>query len=208
VNCFGRVVQSPVVLFGLWLACFDIGRTAETNPPAATVVSVEGTVEWLHDNTARWTTARAGLVMEVGDQLRTGPRSRATLRLSNLSVLRVGELMTYQIEAPRTAQGQPVFNFKSGAAYFFSRDKPQEVQIRTPTVTGAIRGTEFNVLVAADGRTTVTMIDGEVELTNAFGAVTLKANEQGVAESGRAPAYGHTLQNHWPLTKAATCWKH
>ena len=85
--------------------------------------------------------------------IKCGPetRSRATLRLKNLSVLRVGELMTYEIEPPRTATAKPTFNFKSGSAYFFSRDKPQEVQIRTPTVTGAIRGTEFNVNVSPDG---------------------------------------------------------
>ena len=37
------------------------------------------------------------------------------------------------------------------------------------------------------GRTTVTMIDGEVELTNSFGSVILNGGDQGVAEAGRAP---------------------
>ena len=54
-------------------------------------------------------------------------------------------------------------------------------------MTGAIRGTEFEVNVAPDGRTTLTMIDGEVELANALGTVRLNAGEQGVAETGRAP---------------------
>jgi tetratricopeptide (TPR) repeat protein len=151
------------------------------------VLSVEGTVEWLPENATAWRVARPGSMMQVGDQLRTGPQSRATLRLSNLSILRVSELMTYEIEPPRNAQGKPVLNLRAGSAYFFSRDKPREIQLRTPTVTGAIRGTEFNVTVAPDGRTTLTMIDGEVELTNAFGSVALTANEQGVAESGHPP---------------------
>ena len=36
-------------------------------------------------------------------------------------------------------------------------------------------------------RTVVTMIDGEVELANALGAVVISGGEQGVAEAGRAP---------------------
>ena len=170
------------------MACFApwISR-AQQPPEAAGLISVEGTVELLRANSTNWTMANIGAKLNVGDQLRTGRRSRATLRLSNLSILRVGELMSYEIEPPRTTAGKPTLNLKSGTAYFFSRDRPQEVQIRTPTVTGAIRGTEFNVLVGPEGRTTVTMIDGEVELTNGFGSLDLSGGEQGVAEAGRAP---------------------
>ena len=63
----------------------------------------------------------------------------------------------------------------------------RKLQLRTPTVTGAIRGTEFEVTVAPDGGTTLTMIDGEVELANTLGTVRLNGGEQGVAEAGRAP---------------------
>jgi tetratricopeptide (TPR) repeat protein len=160
---------------------------AQQTGEVAVLVGIEGSVEVLHATSTNWISAGAGAKLNVGDQLRTGPRSRATLRLSNLSVLRVGELMNYEIEPPHTTEGRPTLNLKSGSAYFFSRDKPQEVQIRTPTVTGAIRGTEFNVSVEPDGRTTVTMIDGRVELTNHFGTLMLNGGEQGVAEAGRVP---------------------
>ena len=153
----------------------------------AVLVSVEGTVELLTAASTNWMTAGVGTKINVGDQLRTGPHSRATVRLSNLSVLRIGELMSYEIEPPHAPNAKPTLNLKSGSAYFFSRDRPQEVRVRTPTVTGAIRGTEFNISVANDGRTVVTMIDGQVELTNSFGSVALNGGEQGVAEAGRAP---------------------
>jgi tetratricopeptide (TPR) repeat protein len=171
-----------------WFVCLGVfAAPVNTNSASAIVVSVEGTVEILRLGAREWTVANVGSSMGVGDQLRTGQRSRATLRLSNLSVLRVGELMSYEIEPPPTTAGKPTLNLKSGSAYFFSRDRPQEVQIRTPTVTGAIRGTEFNISVGPDGRTTVTMIDGEVELTNSFGSLALSGGDQGVAEEGRAP---------------------
>ena len=162
---------------------------AGAQPPreTAVLVGMEGSVELLPAASTNWIPARVGAKLNVGDQLRTGPRSRATVRLSNMSVLRIGELMSYEIEPTHTASGKPILNLKSGTAYFFSRGRPQEVRFRTPTVAAAIRGTEFNILVAADGRTTVTMIDGEVELTNQFGTVFLRSGDEGVAEAGKAP---------------------
>ena len=157
-----------------------------SNNVSAIVISLEGSVEILPRGTTNWVTAKTGQSLGIGYQLRTGARSRAMIRLSNLSVLRVGERMTYEIEAPRVAGGKPVLNLRFGSIYFFSRDKPQETQLRTPTVTGAIRGTEFEATVAPDGRTTLTMIDGEVELANTLGTVRLTGGEQGVAGAGRA----------------------
>ncbi|MGA3163394.1 MAG: TonB-dependent receptor [Verrucomicrobiota bacterium] len=174
-------ILAAMVAFPPWISW------AQQPQGVAVLVGMEGSVELLPVASTNWMAASVGAKLNVSDQLRTGPRSRATLRLSNLSVLRVGELMSYEIEPPHTAAGKLTLNLKSGSAYFFSRDRPQEVQIRTPTVTAAIRGTEFDILVGPDGRTTVTMIDGEVELTNSFGSLALSGGEQGVAEVGRAP---------------------
>jgi len=175
---------------GLSPGTFPLQSSAAPDIPtggSSVVVTVEGQVEVLPKGATNWVAATVGQKLEAGYQLRTGPKSRALLRLSNYSVLRVGELMSYEIEPPRTATGKPGLNLKSGAAYFFSRDKPQEIQIRTPIVTGAIRGTEFNVQVGPDGHTVVTMIDGEVILTNRYGSVFLNGGEEGVAGPGQAP---------------------
>lgn len=164
------------------------GQPSASNSPAAVVVALEGTVDTARGGTVQWSAANIGTALTIGDQLRTGQRSRASIRLSNLSVLRVGELMHYEIEPARATSGAKAsLNLKAGSAYFFSRDKPGSMELKTPTVTGAIRGTEFAVTVEPDGRTTLMMIDGEVELTNPLGHVTLNAGDQGVAEAGRAP---------------------
>ena len=55
---------------------------------------------------------------------------------------------------PKPGQNQ-VIEVKSGAAYFFNRDKPDQTQFQTPSSSGAIRGTEFNLVVAEDGSTTL-----------------------------------------------------
>ena len=162
------------------------GQGAVTNYDSV-VLEVEGTVKTLAAGGANWEELKPGQRLRPGDQVRTGPASRATIRLSNLSVLRVSELMTYELEPPREPGGKPGINIKAGSAYFFSRDKPTEIQFRTPIATGAIRGTEFSVCVASDGRTQVALIDGSVVFSNPLGEVKLTNGEQAVVEAGRTP---------------------
>ena len=99
----------------------------------------------------------------------------------DLSVVRVNELTSMEIQPPEKAGDKPQLDLKSGATYFFSREKPTEVQFRTPVASGAIRGTEFNLAVddKDNGRTVLSLIDGEVDLANAQGRETIKSGEFG-----------------------------
>jgi Tfp pilus assembly protein PilF len=163
------------------------------NPPAApasgdsVLLTIEGSVETAAAGTMGWQPARTNEILHVGDRLRTGLRSRATVRLSNLTVLRVNELTTLQIQPPSAPGKQSALNLEKGAAYFFSRERPTEMEFRTPLASGAIRGTEFNLAVDDNGTTRVTLIDGAVALNNAGGAVDLVSGEQGIVEPGQPP---------------------
>ncbi|MCU0857517.1 MAG: FecR domain-containing protein [Pontiellaceae bacterium] len=154
----------------------------------AVVLTIEGRVETVRTGTTDWLPAQTNEILEVGDRLRTGLRSRATVRLSDLTVLRVNELTTLKIQPPSQPEKQPALHLEKGGAYFFSRERPVEMEFRTPLASGAIRGTEFNLTVADDGQTVVTLLDGEVELNNESGTVNLVSGEQGIVEHGKAPA--------------------
>ena len=72
--------------------------------------------------------------------------------------------------------------------HFFSSRKPKDFgRVETPTVTAAIRGTEFVVDVGDRGVTTITMIEGVVDASNSFGSVQVGAGEQAYVEPGKAP---------------------
>ena len=152
------------------------------------LLTAEGKVEAAAAGSTDWLVARTNQTLHVGDRLRTGLHSRATVRLSNLTVLRVNELTTLQIQPPSAPGKQSALDLEKGAAYFFSRERPTEMEFRTPLASGAIRGTEFNLAVADDGKTEVTLIDGAVALTNQNGGVNLASGEQGIVEPGQAPA--------------------
>jgi cytochrome c-type biogenesis protein CcmH/NrfG len=181
---------------GVWiffslLLCVRI--VSAQNSPAAPatgdslLLTAEGKVEAAAAGSTDWQAASTNQTLHVGDRLRTGLHSRATVRLSNLTVLRVNELTTLQIQPPSAPGKQSALDLEKGAAYFFSRERPTEMEFRTPLASGAIRGTEFNLAVADDGKTEVTLIDGAVALTNQNGGVNLASGEQGVVEPGQAP---------------------
>src|SRR6202030_1107043 len=90
------------------------------------------------------------LPLVVGDSVRTGLLSRATVRLTDLSVLRMNEATTIQVLPAEKLGNTEGIDIKNGALYFFSRDRPREMRIQTPVATGALRGTEFHVAVGAN----------------------------------------------------------
>ena len=82
-----------------------------------------------------------------------------------------------RLSSPARAIALDVLRVISGTHYFSSRTPTDYAPIQTPTVTAAIRGTEFVVEVAANGATTVTMLEGVVDASNEHGAVTVSAGE-------------------------------
>jgi len=165
--------------------------SAQSNASPATgtcvVLTVEGNVEVASSGTTTWSIVTPNQVLRVGDRVRTGLRSRATLKWSDLSVLRINQLTSMELIAPEKEGGQKQLELKSGAAYLFSREKPEEIQFRTPVASGAIRGTEFNLSVGEDGHTELALLDGEVDLGNDQGAVTLKSGEKAAVSQNQRP---------------------
>ena len=175
----------PLFILVLLLGAFN-SSAAETN--GCVLVERQGKVEIARKGSADWTLARPDDVLQVGDRIRTGLRARATLRWSELAVIRVKELTSMEIQPPAKDGAKPEMELKSGATYFFSREKPEDIQFRTPVASGAIRGTEFNLAVADDGSTELSLLNGAVDLANAQGSTTLASGEQGTVKPGQAPA--------------------
>jgi cytochrome c-type biogenesis protein CcmH/NrfG len=167
------------------------GRALAENPtgaavPAAVVLTIEGRVEVARAGQTEWFASATNLALQFGDSLRTGPQSRATLRLSDSSVLRVDERTELEIRSQQEGEGS-VLDLESGSSYFFHRSKPSSLQFHTPLISGAIRGTEFNLTAADDGSTSVSLLDGSVSMKNSQGELVLAGGEQGIVSPGQAP---------------------
>ena len=160
-------------------------QTAESTDKAS-LLSKENIVDAANAG-GPWATATVGQSLAVHDRLRTGEDSRAAVRMTDLSILRMDELTTIEIIPPATASDKATLNLEGGTSYFFSREKSRETRVQTPAANGAIRGTEFVVSVANNGSTTLTMIDGQVELSNAHGSLVVNSGEQAKVDVGGVP---------------------
>jgi Flp pilus assembly protein TadD len=176
-----------ILLAVLWCGQSHANAQASPPPDASSLLTAEGQVSLSRAGTTLWLAAETNAVLQNGDRLRTGLRSRAVVRLGNLSVVRVNELTTFLVQPP-TAPGKTAkLNVQSGSTYFFSREKPADVEFSTPLSSGAIRGTEFNLAVAEDGRSVVTLLDGALSISNALGALELVSGEAATVEAGQTP---------------------
>lgn len=163
-------------------------RLSGTNAAEPVLLTVEGTVEISRVGALGWRAGHPNEVLHLGDRLRTGLRSRAVVQFSSLSVMRVNELTTFVVQQPSVAGKPPRLDVRAGSTYFFSRERPADVDISTPLSSGAIRGTEFLLRVdPAGGRNEVALLDGALSLSNAFGTVELASGQQAAIEPGQAP---------------------
>lgn len=159
------------------------------------ILSVEGhPVEVSRDGGRTWDVARTEVpycMLKPGHQLRTGAGSRAVVQLSDYTVLRLGPLSYLEIPPEGRRRG---FNLFRGILYFFHRDRPGEFDVQTPTVSAVVRGTEFNLRVEPDGTTTVSLFDGEVDLSNPAGQLRIQSGEGAVVRPGQRPTLVSVLE--------------
>ena len=100
------------------------------------LVELEGKAVIARRGSAAWDPAYTNQMLFPGDRLRTLERSRAVVRLSDLSLLRLSELTHIQIPEATTRRGG--FNLIRGLLYFFLRDKPGVMPVTTPTACAVV----------------------------------------------------------------------
>ncbi|MBN9692425.1 MAG: FecR domain-containing protein [Verrucomicrobia bacterium] len=184
---------------------------AQTTAPTvtATAVRAEFTAELIERGgqvqvsltAGTWTNAPSGVLLRPGHSLRTGPDSRATLRLSDLSLVRLRENTVIEIREPTRAAGQRNLFLRSGALFFLNRQGPSEVEFETPLANGAIRGTEFLLQVGSQQETLLALFDGAVDLQTPTESLQLVPGQQVELQTGQpariSPALPARLLIQW-----------
>ncbi len=182
------------ILFLLWSARLQ----AET---AGKIISLQGRAEVKKVAEDPWMPAANLQVLDTGNTLRTLIQSRAVVLLADETQLKLNASTTLQLRSVRQtsnllvrvvqtgmAQGnQSLLDVAHGQVWLRSKLKPANMRITTPAVTAAIRGTEFDLRVAEDGESVLTMLDGLVDFRNDQGAVLVGPGEQARARIGQAP---------------------
>jgi tetratricopeptide (TPR) repeat protein len=147
----------------------------------------EGAVEVAPAGSQEWAPASDNQLLHPGDRVRTGRNSRALVESSRLGRFRIRESSEFIFRPPSAEPSRPWLNILKGFFYFFNRDQSIEVQFHGRLASATTRGTDFLVHVAHDQRVEVTVFDGEVDLHNQAGTLTLLAGEAGEAAPASIP---------------------
>ncbi len=186
----GSWSRCAVLFLALAWSCIPTLRAAEPStsslPPR--LVEVSGTVEVAPGGGNDWRAAARFLPLHLGDRVRTGARSRATIQFSDRSVLRLGPSTLVELQAGQTAPAKRRFHLDLGRLFFLDRERPEDIEFETPLATGAIRGTEFALEAGENGGfTRLALLDGAVALRHAGGLLDLQGGQEVLLAPGRPP---------------------
>ena len=173
-------MNGRVVFLWAYLAAVAAGQDAK-------VLEIENIVQSSKGAQGNWGPAAKDQALAIGDRIRTRQKSRATLRLTELYTMRLEQFSTVEIAPSLFDDSKARLDVGAGAAFIFSREKSGEIDIKTPSANGAMRGTQLFVQVAADGTSRFQVLEGQVELENPHGKLLLSAGEAGETAHGRAP---------------------
>ncbi|MDY7096930.1 MAG: FecR domain-containing protein [Pseudomonadota bacterium] len=127
--------------------------------------------------------------LKAGDVIRTNAKGalsivfadRTQIRLARNSVLRVKAVVRGSPSSLRLERGKAW-----GRTPRKGRGSSGGLSVETPAATAGIRGTEWALSVEGE-RTTLEVFEGEVELTNDFGSLSVAGGEAASARLGQAP---------------------
>ena len=186
-----RWISSSLALGFLFLLPGTVAL-AQTQPRAkcsewvAKIVSIEGRVESLPAGETNWQAVKLDDTYCPEDRVRTLEKSRAAFILKNETTIRLDENTMVKFSSLKP-ESPSLLQLLTGSAFFMSR-YPRPLTIETPYVNAASGGTEFNIKVNPDDKsTTITVIEGQMNLKNDAGSATVKAGEEAVTIAGQPP---------------------
>ncbi|WP_286194533.1 FecR domain-containing protein [Agrobacterium sp. Ap1] len=122
-----------------------------------------------------------------GDVLRTNATGQLAILFSDRTQIRMGRNATLVVKQVTSGSGaDTVLELQAGTIWARAERGGPGVEVQTPAAAAAIRGTDWTMTV--DGaRTSLSVLEGEVRLSNPQGSVDVREGEGAVASIGQAP---------------------
>lgn len=166
-----------------WAQC--AGAAAVPGQAAAQIVALTGQGETRAAAVQPWAGAALAQRLAPGADLRTLALSSAALLLADRTQIRLAA----QAQVRLCDSGPAASRLELAVGRLWARTKRSQadVQLQTPAALAAVRGTDWDVEVDASGRTTLTVLSGRIDVSNAQGRVELGPAEQATVVPGQAP---------------------
>lgn len=157
-----------------------------STPAAGSVIARKSGEEVRFVDVSGWRYVDLQQDLLSGDVLRTNATGQLAVLFSDRTQVRLGRntsLLVKQMDGT----GDTGLELQSGTIWARAERGGQGVTIDTPAAAAAIRGTDWTMTVA-DGKTSLIVLEGLVELKNEFGSVEVAQGEGAVAAIGKAPS--------------------
>jgi tetratricopeptide (TPR) repeat protein len=124
--------------------------------------------------------------VKAGDIIRTNTSGQIALLFSDRTQIRLGRNSELLVKEVRS-DGGVTLDLKTGQLFGRATRGGSGVTVETPAAAAAIRGTDWTLNVQGS-RTTLSVLEGLVDLTNPQGQVSVAAGESAAATIGSAPS--------------------
>ncbi|WP_349437733.1 FecR domain-containing protein [Pararhizobium sp. A13] len=156
-------------------------------PAAGSVIARKSGEEVRFVDVSSWRYVDLQQDLLTGDVLRTNATGQLAVLFSDRTQVRLGRNTSLLVKQ-MGGSGDTGLELQSGTIWARAERGGDGVSIDTPAATAAIRGTDWTMTVGADGKTSLIVLEGLVELSNAQGSVTVSQGEGAVAAIGKAPS--------------------
>lgn len=188
------------LVFTTWLSLIFSGYAgAQDNREIALVIKAVGIVE-IKSAEGKWHPVQIGQRLHSGDFLRTGEEALVAIVFTDdKSMIKIRSSSQFQLEGERRKEGiTKRLLITVGQVWIKIFPRGGGFRMVTPSGVAAVRGTEFYAYVTEQGRTTIFGIDGEVELYNYQGKVSVTSGKMGEIKRDEAPTVSDAVTvNRW-----------
>jgi tetratricopeptide (TPR) repeat protein len=155
------------------------------DPLAGAIISTRGGEEGQLVPEPSWRGVAASQDLKAGDVLRTNATGTLAIVFADDTQIRLGRNATLVVK--EIGPGGPSrFGLTEGSLWARAPRGQADIVIDTPAASAAVRGTDWTLAVEG-ARTSLTVLDGAIELFNPQGALTVTAGQSAVATIGSAP---------------------
>jgi ferric-dicitrate binding protein FerR (iron transport regulator) len=129
---------------------------------------------------------KGSLPLYEGDECHTEKASKALIKLADGTqvAMNADTKFRYQSRQERTKGTTKILKLLLGELWLRTVG-PSQLEVETPVATAAIKGTEFDIKVDGEGKSTLTVIEGVVEFGTPFGTCPIPKSTQSFGERGK-----------------------
>ncbi|MDW9700410.1 TonB-dependent receptor [Sinorhizobium meliloti] len=179
----GALLAAVTLFAPLWALAEPVPRPS---PAAGSVIARKSGEEVRFVDVSNWRVVDLAQDLLPGDVLRTNATGALAVLFRDHTQIRLGRNTALRVK--QIGAGDTNLGLESGTIWARAERGGEGLVIDTPAAAAAIRGTDWTLTVGADGKTSLVVLEGVVELSNPCGSVTVKQGEGAVAAIGSAPA--------------------